>query len=97
MAQEYSHRDFTGWSFKNRPEYDFNVKVIRGSCFSQEMPDSDIFPDGVSGREFYNCNLDNVKLPPDSIAVDCLQRRFMAQPDGFDWIVDENNQPIERL
>ena len=59
---ELSFRDFTGWDFRDRPEYDFNNKIIYASCFSQEEPDKPIFGDNLVGTTFIKCNLDNVFL-----------------------------------
>lgn len=55
-----SFRDFTGWDFRDRPEYDFNNKTIYASCFSQEFPDTPIFGDSLENTTFIKCNLDNV-------------------------------------
>lgn len=59
---ELSFKDFTGWDFKSRPEYDFDNKVIFGSIFSQEIPDSDIFGKVLTNATFVRCNLDNVRF-----------------------------------
>lgn len=62
IDDELSFRDFTGWDFRDRPEYDFNNKVIYASCFSQEIPDRHIFGENLQGTTFIKCNLDNVWL-----------------------------------
>lgn len=94
----YSFKDFTGWNFKGSQEYTFPPgTTIDRSCFSQEHPDSDIFPDGMTGVTFRSCNLDNVLIPPGNTLTDCTTRRFAAQNDGKDWIVDSNNQPVSPL
>jgi len=59
---ELSFKDFTGWDFRDRPEYDFNNKVIYGSCFAQEELDRDIFGGPLDGTVFIKCNLDNVLI-----------------------------------
>lgn len=59
---ELSFKDFTNWDFKSRPEYVFDNKVIYGSCFSQEEPDSDIFGKVLVNTTFVKCNLDNVRF-----------------------------------
>lgn len=59
---ELSFKDFTGWDFRDRPEYDFNNKVIYASCFSNETPNTPIFGDSLSNTTFIKCNLDNVFL-----------------------------------
>lgn len=90
----YSYKDFTG---QNLRLHNIEQEIIERSCFSQEKPDMKIFPDDMKGKTFLNCNLDNVFIPPGNITKDCSQRRFMAQDDGYDWILDENNNPIERV
>ena len=92
---EYSCKDFTG---KNLQSADFTgVTLIEKSCFSQEAPDSHIFPDDLTGVTFNYCNLDNVFVPAGNIVADCSTRRFLAHPDGTDWLVDENNTMIAPL
>lgn len=71
--------------------------VIEASCFSQERPDSRIFPEGMTGVTFLRCNLDNVFIPEGNTVEGGSQRRFMVQEDGYDWLVDENNNPIARI
>lgn len=93
MALEYNRRDFTGWSFKDRPEYDFNVQYIRASCFSQEKPDTESLPDNMPPVEFIGCNMDNVKIPPQCKLTDCSQRRFIAI-DGVDTLLNADDSPI---
>ncbi len=63
VDDQLSLRDFTGWDFRDRPEYDFNNKVIYGSCFSQEILDNPIFGMELEGATFIRCNLDNVLIP----------------------------------
>lgn len=90
----FSHKSFSGRKLRNA---DFSgVSVIRGSGFSQEQPDTEVFPDGLAVT-FINCNLDNVVIPAGCTVIDSSTRRFMAQEDGLDWLVDGNNNPIERL
>jgi len=87
----YSFQDYT-----NRHLLFANLtgKVIYASCFSQEIPNSNVFPD----QEFtlVKCNLSNCAIPPNVIVgPGCIQERFQVQEDGKDWIVDEENNPIE--
>jgi len=91
----YSFNDFTGANLSGKTDM-FDIE-IRSSCFSQEKPDSNIFPQNMSGVTFINCNLDNCIIPAGNAVIDCSQRRFKAQDDGFDWLIDKNNNPIERL
>lgn len=71
--------------------------VITGSCFSQERPDSVIFPDNLTGTSFIGCNLDNVFIPPGNIVEGSTQKRFEVQNDLNDWEVDGNNKPVRIL
>lgn len=97
MSESYSFRDFTNRSLLDRPASDFSGTTIRKSSFSQDKPDTQVFPAGSENITFEDCNTDNVLLPPGSTVVRGCHRRWLAQPDGFDWIVDENNTPVEKL
>lgn len=91
---ELSFKDFT---LRQMQGYNLSGKVIYGSCFSQEIPDSQVFNPETTGATFIRCNLDNVLVPEGNTVIDCSQRRFQVQEDGLDWLVDENNQPVEPL
>jgi len=71
--------------------------TIYGTCFSQENPDSIVFPEGSSNITFINCNLDNCILPANSIILGRQPIRFKVQEDGLDWEIDINNNPIRCL
>jgi len=90
----FSHRDYTHFNLEDAGEY-LNNEIIRSSCFAQEKPDTVVFPSYVTNLTLVNCNLDNVDLPPGVTLIDCSHRRILTQPDGLDWIVDENNNPVE--
>lgn len=81
----YSNKDFTGWDLSNR--LDMNNLTITGSCFSQEVPNSNILPATLIGTTFINCNLDNVFIPIGNNIVACSVRKFFVQNDGEDWEV----------
>ena len=87
--------DFTGRNLSDCK--DMNDQHIVGSCFSQEKPDSHVFPEDMTGVTFENCNLDNCIIPGGSIVSKCLTRRFERQIDGEDWIIDENGKPVAPL
>lgn len=99
-GQEYetddllSGRDFTGWEFLSRPEYDFKGKVIYATCFAQESPDSPIFDPSLKGVTFLRCNLTNVLVPPDCTVIDCVTTRVETKNDGRVWEVNEQNEPV---
>ena len=91
----YSNKDFTGQDLSNRT--DMNGLVIENSCFSQETPDREIFPKDLTGCTFIDCNLDNVFIPEGNKLENCSTRRFKAQDDGKDWIIDEDGKTIKTL
>ena len=88
---------FTDYTGRNLSDCAIEGDIIESSCFSQEMPDSHIFPEKMKGVTFRRCNLDNVYIPPGNTVENCSQRRFKAQDDGEDWLVDENNKPLSLL
>lgn len=94
FSDEWSFKDFTGRPMKDADMHDC---IVCGSCFSQEIPDSEVFGEKVQNVTFINCNLDNVLIPDTCRIFGGSQRRFLVQEDGKDWIVDENNQPLELL
>ena len=89
---DFSFKDFTG---RGKPHFPIVTGVIYGSCFSQETPDTSIFPTDMQGVTFIKCNFDNVYIPPNNTVIDCWQRRFKVQNDRNDWLVDNNNFPIK--
>ncbi len=91
---EMSQKDFTG---KDLKDMDLNGRVIYASCFSQEIPDSEIFPQDMVGVTFLNCNLDNCVIPEGNLVLGGSNRRFEAQTDGNDWEIDENFEPTRPL
>lgn len=94
--EKYSLKDFSGQKFVNEPKEDFGGEII-GACFYQEnAPETEVFPSDITTM-FIRCNLDNVKLPLGCTLEDCTNKRIKVGEDGYDWIVNENLQPIERL
>lgn len=89
----YSFKDFTGQILKDRT--DMSNQTIQGSCFSQETPDTHVFPEDMTGTTFIDCNLDNVYIPVGNTVQGGTQKRFIVQNDLRDWILDENDNPIE--
>lgn len=90
MSDEFSSQDFTGQLITK--ELSGN---IYGSCFSQELPETEVFPADMTGVTFYNCNLDNCVIPPGNNVVGGSVRRFKVQNDLRDWVIDGTNKPIE--
>jgi len=89
--ENYSNQDYTGKDLRS----EHVAGIIEGSCFSQEKPDTHIFPEDMTGATFVNCNLDNVYMPKGNVLKDCSTRRFMAQNDGEDWLIDKDGFPTE--
>lgn len=90
MNDEWSHKSFTSHSSVDLPN-DINVYM---TSFSQEIVDSHVFSDDLTGVTFYNCNLDNVFIPPGNIMVGGSNRSFEIQNDLEDWVM-EKGMPIE--
>ena len=88
-----SQQDYTGAKFVDVA----SNQVVYGSCFSQEIPDSAIFPSTMTGVTFRNCNLMNVSIPPGNKTIDCQTQRFAVQTDDKDWEIDANNKPVRPL
>ena len=98
VDDQLSFKDFTGWDFNDRPEYDFSNKIIYASCFSNETPDKAIFNLKTENATFIKCNLMNVKVPDTAIVIDCQTQRFKVQNDLEDWIISESDGlPVEPL
>ena len=91
--EKYSYKDFTGRDLSERK--DMSSIVIYSSCFSQEKPGSLSLPSNLTGTTFIACNLDNVSVPAGNTVIDCSVRKFKAQNDLEDWIVDDSLVPIE--
>lgn len=92
---KYSQKDFTGKTLLEAK--DLEGIVIFGSCFSQETPDTKVFPESVKNLTFYNCNLSNVLIQPGWITIGCQETRYKVQIDGKDWEIDANNMPVRKL
>lgn len=93
MTDWFSHWDFTNLKIDDAGDF-INNLIIRGSCFSQQQPDTKVFPDEMTGVTFVNCNLDNVAIPDGNTLIDCSNRRYVVQNDMNDWEIDENNNPV---
>lgn len=91
FSEKYSYGDFTGHCLAERDDMD--GIAIYGSCFSQEVPDTESLPKGLNGVTFVACNLDNVLIPPGNTVIDCSQKRFQVQNDGNDWLIDDKGMP----
>jgi len=89
-----------GWKRKSLldiPAKEFNNTEIIGSCFAQDNPFTDVFPSGITGVTFVNCNLNNCNIPAGNIIQGGSNKHHKAQNDGEEWIVNNNLKPIEPL
>jgi len=106
INEKYSYKDFTNKNLLDVPVEELNDTTIVGSCFYQEATESqvefDIFPKGITGVHFIRCNLDNI-IVPDTCTMDldspdaCSHRKIQIQNDMADWILDDNDNPIEPI
>lgn len=95
---DFSRGDFTGRNLSDIPAAEFNGQTIVGSCFSQETPDSEVFPAGMKGVTFISCNLCNVVIPDGNVVGEsCQTTRFVVQNDLRDWMLDDADEPVAVL
>lgn len=104
INEKYSYKSFPyhGLSFKDIPASEFNDTEIIGGVFYQEWCNDgdtmkDIFPDGIHGVTFRDCVLDNVYIPVGNTIIGGTHKRIRVQNDMEDWIVDEDDKPVEPL
>lgn len=93
---DYSYKDFSYRDFIDDIKVDLSGKVIAGSVFYREQPNSVIFPETMTGVTFVKCNLDNIVIPPGNVLIDCDNRTWEAQNDKENWIIDKG-APVEPL
>lgn len=93
-SDRWSFGDFTGHDLRGA---NLNGQIIYGSCFSREIPDSQVFPANVTGLVLVNCNLDNVALPAGASAIGGTRKRFRVQNDLRDWEINGSNQPTRLM
>ena len=94
---DYSNKDFTGRNLTDADPADFTGQTIHQLCLSQETPDSDVLPLGVTDCTLLNCNLDNCTIPAGYTVEGGSTRRYAIQEDGMDWLIDANNNPLEPM
>lgn len=105
--EKYSWKDYTGKSLQDAT--DLEGITIFGSCFSQELPATEmkgnvkVFPEILKKITFINCNLDNVKInKPTWVTMGCSERNFKVKKDINgkdlgDWLIDENGIRIKEV
>lgn len=92
MKIGFKYNDLTGVG-----SVEFNNSEIIGSSFSQREPYTDVFPVGMTGVTFINCNLDNCKIPVGNTVSGGTNKHFRIQNDRELWIVDDKIEPIVPL
>ena len=104
INEKYSYKAYSyhGLSFKNRPASEFNNTTIKGSCFYQDWKEGesvvkDIFPDGMVGVEFKNCNIDNLFIPVGNTVVGGTNKKIKEQNDKEDWVLNDSLEPVEPI
>ena len=104
--KKYSGKGFPyhGLSFKSIQASEFNNTEIYASVFYQEWVEGDtkvmkdIFPAGMTGVVFFNCNLDNVYVDETNNTINGgSHRKIKVQNDWEDWELDNSLKPSEPL
>ena len=94
VSGEFSHKDFSNRIGLTIPDN----AVIYGSCFAQQDLDTIVFNPGMKGVQFFNCNLDNVVIPPGNPinkASGCSRRRIKVMNDLRDWELNAQGNPLK--
>jgi hypothetical protein len=97
--------DFDCTKGKEIKDYaDLSGKVVYGCFFSQEKPDTKIFPDDLKDTTFVCSHLDNVFIPENNKVINSAdgvgcgsRKQYKRQNDREDWIVNAENNPIEPI
>jgi hypothetical protein len=104
--EKYSYRAFLsrGLSFVAIDPREFNDTEIVGTCFYQEWHEDDgerivkdIFPVGMTGVTFRDCNLDNVLVPTGCRVEGGTNKVIRVQNDLEDWVCDVAGKPVEPI
>lgn len=105
INEKYSYKAFPYHrvSFKSIPAKEFNNTIIVGSCFYQEWTEGDktivkdIFPNGMTGVIFKQCNLDNVLVPIGNTVQSGTHKKIKFQNDLENWILNKDETPKEPI
>lgn len=97
LNEKHSYKDYTHKTFVDTKPEEWNDSEVIGSCFHNEKPKSEIFPEGIKGVKFIRCNLDNIVIPKDCTVEGGCNRLIQEQKDGEYWLLDEYLAPIEPL
>lgn len=86
---KYSYKSFGLRTFLTTDPAEFSGTTIRGSGWSFETLETQVFPAGTKDVRFEACRLDNVTLPPGSVLdADSSNYQFKAVKAGevaADW------------
>ena len=93
----YSHKDFTHKILTDTKPEDWNDTEVVNSCFYNEKPRTEVFPEGIKGVKFVRCNLDNIVIPKECTVEGGTNKLIQTQKDGEDWILDKDLNPVEPL
>lgn len=99
MNDKYSFKNFTNQDLSK--EKDLKNINIYSSTFYQQCGLNDtpgwrhIFPEDMKGVTFYNCDLNNVYVPPGNTIIDpCGRHKLLKeQNDRTQWILNEDLSP----
>ena len=95
INEKYSHKDFTHKILTDTKPEEWNDTEVVNSCFYNETPNTDVFPEGIKGVKFIRCNLDNVVVPETCTIEDGTHKLIQVQNDLEDWILDADLRPVE--
>lgn len=90
INEKYSYKDLSSQSLKDIDTSEFNNSIIIGSAFGYpNQPNSDVFPDGMTGVTFRRCNLVNTYIPEgNTIEPTSVHFHLQTQTDAEDWIME---------
>lgn len=97
INQKYSYKSWGRQSFTGKDPTEFNDTEIVAAGFGQKEPLTKVFPDGMKGVTFRDCNLDNCIIPTGNTVIGGTNKHVKEQADGEMWIVDEELKPVSPM
>lgn len=97
LNEKYSYKFHTNKSFTDVDSKDFDNTEIKGAAFGQKEPFTKVFPDGMTGAIFTDCNLNNCIVPKECEVNGGSHKQIKEQADGEMWVVDANLDPVAPL